>query len=107
MQATWYALAKGASHFYIHYVASDDLRLTTFDIPTSVFEAQVNLHIDTIQQALQTRTLPAYQGFLGWHGMADYANYPEFVGLSGPQAEALLKELYPESYKKLKEGKIT
>lgn len=104
LQATWYGLATGSEYIYLHYVASDDLRLHSLKIPTSANAAQVDDHILQISMALDRGQLPGFHGFLGWHGMSEYSNYPQFVDLTSEQAEALLKESYPNAYKKLKEG---
>lgn len=104
-QAAWYALAEGSPYFYIHYIAADDLRITTFKLETADYQEMIDTHINLITASLSIGLLPEYVPFLGWHGIPQYAAYPEFCGLSSAQAEALLKELHPEAYKKLREGK--
>ena len=103
MQACLYALAVDSEHFAVDYVATDDYRIETYVIDRKDHEREVNSVIDEFEFTLKSGKLPDFVAKEKWQSMPNYCSYPEFVNLKSNEAMVKLKELYPESFKRLAE----
>jgi len=104
LQAGFYALALGKPEAYIHYIASDDLRLASFAIPVEDVQGDINTTISSVHRALEEGYIPVFEQREDWNNMPDYAKYWDWMQLTREQLEHKLKTEYPESYNKLKQG---
>jgi hypothetical protein len=104
LQATLYALALGASHYVIEYLASDDLRVETFLYETKDTSEQVEKEIEDFHNQLATRIVPVFTPTYGWTEKKEYNSYLRFVNLTEKEIEEVLKAEYPQSYEKLRGG---
>lgn len=108
LQATLYALATGASHYQILYVASDDFRTFVYEGLTEETAPDVEKIIKEVKTQLISGELPAFEPREDWQGAdnySKYSSYPEFISLSPDLALQKLKNQYPQSYGKLKSYK--
>lgn len=94
LQACLYALAKGSPTAYLVYIASDDLRTTSFLLNTEMYKEEIDMIIKTFDSA-RTETIKHLQDhdvpddFLvfvakePWQEKKDYQMYPDWVDLKG------------------------
>lgn len=101
MQAGMYALALNADHFMIHYVASDDYRISSMLYETKEIAADIDRVIDEVLEQLATGKLPVFVARLDWQNNKDYQNYPAWSELTEDQVNKKLKKEYPHAYKRL------
>lgn len=101
LQAGMYAMALEASHFMIHYVASDDYRILSLLYETKSIEDDVDRIIDEVMQQISTGELPPFVARLDWQNNKDYQNYPAWSDLTQDEANKKLKKEYPHAYKRL------
>lgn len=105
LQVAYYALALDSIDAYIHYVASDDLRVASWYIPNvAVYKPEIDAEIDAIQTALKTGKLPEFKAKQPWQEKLDYSQYPQFAGMSAERIENVLSMEYPSAWVKLKGG---
>lgn len=103
LQVAYYALAMDSPDAYIHYIASDDLRVATWYIPdVEIYRPAIDAEIDAIDQAFVFGRLPEFQSKLAWQDNRLYSAYPQFAGMTATEIEHVLEQEYPEAYKKLK-----
>lgn len=102
LQAAYYGLALNSPDFVIHYVASDDLRVTSYELETAEYRARIDSHIDRIEACLQSGVLPEFEPIADWQNVKTYWDFPEFYGLTAREIESTLQEKYPEAYERLK-----
>lgn len=104
LQACLYALAEDKSHFVIHYVATDDYRVESFLFKVSDFEKDVDSIVEEFDHYRKIGKVPAFEPKEKWQENIKYNNYSKWMDLTEEEIEIKLKEEFPESYKKLKEG---
>ena len=96
-QACFYALALGADHFAIDYIAADDYRLEVFIYPTGEFAQAVENAISEYDKAMEdykaNGTIPLFVPREAWQGNPMYNNYPEFMNLNQEQLQLKVKEV--------------
>lgn len=92
LQACMYALAIGASHFAIDYIASDDYRIITMVFHTEDYKAEVDRIIDRFHETLEQGVVPEFVPEEKWQASKDYSSYPEFQDLKGDELLEKIKE---------------
>ena len=102
LQACLYALALGANHFVVNYVASDDYRVESILEETADYKDMVDEIIDAYDKQIESQTVPVFEARYDWQSQGKYNNYPEFMNLNEKEIEYTLQKKYPEAYKKLK-----
>lgn len=106
VQCAFYVLAKNQTRGRISYVCSDNLQAIDFPIYAKYWQEQVDYRIDCIYKSILDCRLPDFLPLESWHKSKFYTPFKKFHNLKGDQAEKLLKEEYPESYKLLKSGEL-
>lgn len=103
LQVAFYALALESPDAFLHYIASDDLRVATWHIPdVNVYKPEIDGAITAINQVFIFGELPEFTAKMDWQEKIEYWPYPDFFGLSAKQIEARLEQDYPHAYSKLK-----
>ena len=93
LQACLYALALKTNYFAIDYVASDDLRVTTFILETKDYVNNVNKIIDNYDAQLAKKEVPVFEPLYAWQKNIKYATYPEWIELTEDEIEEKCKRL--------------
>lgn len=105
MQAALYALGTNSDESVIIMVSADDFRTQEHTIRTIDWKDRIDSIIDEVDDALKSRTLPAFTPREDWQGKPEYADkyssYPDWVSLPPELAMQKLRNDYPDSYKKL------
>lgn len=104
LQAGLYALALGSDKAHLHYIASDDLRLASYVIPTDEVKLDIDDTISKVNLALAGGYVPKFEPRETWHSMTEYAQYIDWMQLDAGQLMNKLKDEYPKSYIKLMRG---
>lgn len=105
IQLAYYCLdeKEPAELAFLHYFNADDYRLTSFEINPPDYKPHIDQLIDSIHLAFESKTLPLFSPFLGWHKAYKRGTYDEFNDLQPDQMIRLLESKYPEAYKKFME----
>lgn len=88
LQAGFYAMATNASHYAIDYIASDDLRVTTYIYDVSDIENEIDMIIDNFNNALGEETIPVFIPRYKWQENIKYCRYPEWMNLTPIELKA-------------------
>jgi CRISPR/Cas system-associated exonuclease Cas4 (RecB family) len=104
LQACLYAMALKSDHFALDYVAADDYRTETYLFKTEEYSPKVETVIESFNHALESKMVPTFLPLLDWHNIDEYNSYKAFKALGPIEIDEVLKEKYPEAYKKLKGG---
>jgi hypothetical protein len=68
LQLAYYCLGRGVNRGFLHYFNADDYRLCTFAINPLDYKEEIDKEIDDIELCFVTKQLPAFEGFLPYHG---------------------------------------
>lgn len=101
LQGALYALAMDVKSFSVYYVAADDLRVTSFVLPTDAYRTEIDRVIDRYDNQLNMRLVPKFVPIEAWQSILQYNNYPEWANLTDSQIVDKLMNEYPECHKKL------
>lgn len=82
LQAGLYALALGAEHFAIDYIASDDYRIKTYIYDTAEIKDEIDGIIDRFDKQLATGLVPVFVAEEIWQKSERYNNYPSFMNMT-------------------------
>ncbi len=93
IQNAFYALAYGATHHAITYVASDDYRTHTTIYKTKDSKATIDKIIDAFEEAVKMKTIPVFEPREDWQGNIKYNNFPKFAGMNKTELKVAYKEL--------------
>lgn len=93
LQAGLYALAIGSDHFAIDYIASDDLRLTSFLLETKDYKERIDNIIDEYQEQLKKKEIPVFVPLQKWQANKIYNNYPSWSDLNQEEIKEKAKRL--------------
>jgi hypothetical protein len=93
LQACLYALALKTDYFAIDYVASDDLRVTTFILKTGDYSKEVDRIISDYDSQLGKKEVPAFEPLYAWQKNIKYATYPEWIELTKEEIKEKCKRL--------------
>ena len=94
LQAAMYAMGMGADNFAIDYVASDDLRISSFLIPlTGYLKARVDKIIDDFRKQWDKKEVPVFEPLYSWQKNKTYSKYPEWQNLDEDEIKAKMIRL--------------
>ena len=102
LQGAFYALAIGATHFAVDYVASDDYRIKTWIYPADEFKEEIDGIIDNVYKTLKEGNLPTFEPVEKWQADKLYNNFPDWSELDVFALDNKLSKEYPKEYNKLK-----
>lgn len=97
-QAALYALAIGASHYAIDYVASDDLRVLTFIYPTAEIKDEIDAIIDAYNAQMAKQVVPIFEPRYKWQADKMYNKFPEWANLTEAECNLALNHYYPGAW---------
>lgn len=106
LQAAYYALANESPDFTIHYVASDDLRVASYELITADYQVQIDDMIDRIEDALSRGQIPEFESVVDWQNNKTYWDYPELYGMNAMQIETYLQANHKQAYDRLKSKEV-
>lgn len=87
LQGELYAKGLGVGRFWLAYVASDDYRVLTFELPVSGLVDEV---IDRHEAQVRDGRVPVFRPEEEWHTMKKYSPYPSWMKLSEEEIVAKL-----------------
>lgn len=93
LQACLYAKAVKCNYFAIDYVASDDLRVTTFIQETKDWSKEVDNIIDAYNEQLLKGEIPVFEPRYAWQKNKIYNNYPEWSDLTEEEIKEKVKRM--------------
>jgi hypothetical protein len=93
LQACLYAMAIKSNYFAIDYVATDDLRVTTFIEQVKDWKDEVDAIINQYERQLVKKEIPVFEPRYAWQKNVMYNNYPEWAGLTKEEIEEKVKRL--------------
>jgi len=97
LQACFYALALGSTHFAIDYVSTDDYRVQSYILHTKGYGKAVLDAITAFNEALlrylDHGIVPAFEAKEKWQANVQYNNYPVFVELTEKEATKLADKM--------------
>jgi len=93
LQACLYALAMKSDYFAVDYVATDDLRVTSFIMEAKDYAKQVNRIIDTYNEQLLKKEIPVFEPLYAWQKNKTYNNFPEWSDLTQEEINEKVKRL--------------
>lgn len=102
LQAGLYALAMGVDKYAIDIIAADDYRVTTWLYETKDIKELVDHRINEFLYAMRVGVVPEFEFREKWQSDPKWQDFPEFSNLTVEGIDTLLKNKYPESFKKLK-----
>lgn len=103
LQGGLYALATGATHFAIDYVASDDLRIMTFIYPITDMQQQIDQIIDAYDAQMAKQIVPVFEPRYKWQADKNYNKFPEWSDLTEKECQIALNYHYPGAWEKYAE----
>lgn len=106
LQLAYYCLGDGVAQGFLHYFNADDYRLCSFAINPNDYKEEIDKEIDDIEACFALKKLPPFESFLPYHKIKAYWSYKEWNELTPDEMMHKLKSEYPDSYKKLMEGKL-
>ena len=86
LQAGFYALAKGMTHFAICYVNSDDLRVHTIIEETKNVKDEIDKIITDYENARSSGKIPKFESSEVWQSNIEYSKYPLWMPLTEEEA---------------------
>jgi hypothetical protein len=101
LQGTLYALALGDDYYAIDYIASDDFRILSLIYHVKDTKDEVLRIINEFDTHTKNGTLPAFSAPEKWMENPDYADYPEWIGISSEAALRKLQSEFPQQYENL------
>lgn len=93
LQAAFYATALGTDTFAINYVASDDLRVTTYVCETDDYKDRIDSIIDTYDKQIAQKEVPVFKPMYPWQGDMKYSTYPEWMELNEQEIKDKMERL--------------
>lgn len=94
LQACLYALAKGAKHFGVVYIASDDYRILNYIYDTADYKAEVDGIIDRFNAQMDKKEVPVFEPEEVWQKNPNYSSYPLWTNLTQEEVNKKYKEEY-------------
>lgn len=99
LQACFYAMALKAEKFCIDYVATDDFRTMSFEIPTIEYSSEVDDIISRFEAQMASKTIPNFEAIEKWQATPEWNKYPNFAPQDTEQIDAdgnrfIAKELH-------------
>ncbi len=83
LQAAYYALAGGFSHFAVCYIAADDLRILTWVFPLKdELKEEIDAIIDRYDAQIEKGTIPVFEAIESWHSNKLYNKYDEWMDIT-------------------------
>ena len=92
LQAGLYGLALKSTHYAISYIASDDLRITTYVYPTEETREEIDHIIERYDTQRATGKIPVFVPEEKWQANPLYNNYSEWAELDEKLIEEKLKQ---------------
>lgn len=93
LQGALYALAEGASHFAVTYVASDDYRVMMLIEKTAKYKKDIDKIVDTYNKCIEDKKVPTFEAVEKWQSQKQYNSYFEWMKLSSTEIETKIKTL--------------
>lgn len=100
LQLSFYGLAENTEQGFLHYFNADDYRLTSFAINSSEYKEEVDSEIDAIQRAFDSKVIPEFDPFLGYHKAYKSSTYPDWNKLNRKEILDKLKTEHTDIYNK-------
>lgn len=90
LQANFYAMALGKSHYALTYLKSDTLETRTFVYEVGEYQDDVEKIITENEEALKSETIPKFKARMEYQKNPKYNQYSRYMGMN----EKELKEVY-------------
>lgn len=92
LQGALYALALQTEKFALIYIASDDYRIRVSIHDTDQYHGEIDSIIDRYDAQMTKKEIPAFVAEEAWMSNPKYADYPDFIPLSGEEALTLARQ---------------
>lgn len=106
LQVGLYALATQAKSGWLHYIASDDLRLASYEIPVEEVAGEIEDTINKVDLAMAGGYVPVFEQREPWHNIPEYAKYADWMQLSAQECMQKLERDYPLALASLRVSKL-
>lgn len=105
LQGGLYALALGASHYAINYVATDDLRIATFIYPVADIKEEIDQIITDYDNQIEKQVIPIFEPRFSWQANKLYNKFPEWSELTEEECQLAINYHFPNAWEEYKEKK--